>query len=88
MTFSEVAGMDEAKVEVQEIIDILKAYMPNLVELYTDRYESLRNGQAVSSQLSTERSEMRSFPMPIGRPREFDTEKALELATTLFWRKG
>ena len=26
--------------------------------------------------------------MPIGRPREFDTEKALELATALFWRKG
>ena len=26
--------------------------------------------------------------MPIGRPREFDTEKALELATSLFWRKG
>jgi AcrR family transcriptional regulator len=26
--------------------------------------------------------------MPIGRPREFDTETALELATSLFWRKG
>jgi AcrR family transcriptional regulator len=26
--------------------------------------------------------------MPIGRPREFDTEEALELATSLFWRKG
>ena len=26
--------------------------------------------------------------MAIGRPREFDTEKALELATALFWRKG
>jgi AcrR family transcriptional regulator len=26
--------------------------------------------------------------MAIGRPREFDTEKALELATELFWRKG
>ena len=26
--------------------------------------------------------------MPIGRPREFDTERALELATLLFWRKG
>jgi AcrR family transcriptional regulator len=26
--------------------------------------------------------------MPSGRPREFDTEKALELATSLFWRKG
>lgn len=26
--------------------------------------------------------------MAIGRPREFDTEKALELATSLFWRKG
>jgi AcrR family transcriptional regulator len=26
--------------------------------------------------------------MPIGRPREFDTEKALDLATSLFWRKG
>jgi AcrR family transcriptional regulator len=24
----------------------------------------------------------------VGRPREFDTEKALELATSLFWRKG
>jgi AcrR family transcriptional regulator len=31
---------------------------------------------------------MRSFTMPLGRPREFDTEKALELATSLFWRKG
>src|SRR5215469_4162212 len=31
---------------------------------------------------------MRRFPMPSGRPREFDTEKALELATSLFWRKG
>jgi AcrR family transcriptional regulator len=26
--------------------------------------------------------------MPIGRPREFDTEQALELAAELFWRKG
>jgi AcrR family transcriptional regulator len=26
--------------------------------------------------------------MPIGRPREFDTEQALDLATELFWRKG
>jgi AcrR family transcriptional regulator len=26
--------------------------------------------------------------MTIGRPREFDTERALELATQLFWRKG
>jgi AcrR family transcriptional regulator len=26
--------------------------------------------------------------MPMGRPREFDTETALELATSLFWRKG
>lgn len=26
--------------------------------------------------------------MTIGRPREFDTEQALELATSLFWRKG
>jgi AcrR family transcriptional regulator len=26
--------------------------------------------------------------MAIGRPREFDTEQALELATALFWRKG
>ena len=26
--------------------------------------------------------------MPIGRPREFDVETALELATALFWRKG
>jgi AcrR family transcriptional regulator len=26
--------------------------------------------------------------MTIGRPREFDTEKALELVTELFWRKG
>ena len=26
--------------------------------------------------------------MPTGRPREFDTERALELATSLFWQKG
>jgi AcrR family transcriptional regulator len=26
--------------------------------------------------------------MQIGRPREFDTEQALDLATELFWRKG
>src|ERR1700721_691132 len=31
---------------------------------------------------------MRRFSMPSGRPREFDKEKALELATSLFWRKG
>src|SRR3984893_11372302 len=62
--------------------------MPDPSHLYTDRYDILRNGQAKSSELSTDRSEMRSFPMPVGRPREFDTEKALELATSLFWRKG
>src|ERR1700730_12987718 len=26
--------------------------------------------------------------MTLGRPREFDTEKALDLAMELFWRKG